>query len=282
MGDILKNFSLLLICVLIVAGSAFGGGRRNRTAAPVDNSLRKIMGRGTLVIGIDDKSPPMGFRNEANEIQGLVVDLAGEAARRMGLELVFLPIDISTVELELGAGIIDCIWNSSAWHWRNMLFSPPYLLEEQVVVVRDESPAVSFSDLADRYVGTQAPASSVEAHFTFGIRELIFYRDFHAALLDLEVGGIDAVIIGSVAANYHINRLNRPFRILNEVMEGQAMDGQEYRIAFRQGDKALAEKVWEILQEIAMDGTAAGIIAQWLGEGFSVFQPLIQSGIPSP
>lgn len=50
-----------------------------------DTSLAYIQDKGTLVLGLDDSiSPPMGYRDENNEIVGYDIDLATEVCKRSG------------------------------------------------------------------------------------------------------------------------------------------------------------------------------------------------------
>ena len=44
--------------------------------------------KDTLIIGIDDKFAPMGFRDEKNEIVGFDIDMAKAAAEKMGLNVI--------------------------------------------------------------------------------------------------------------------------------------------------------------------------------------------------
>ncbi|MDR3147019.1 MAG: transporter substrate-binding domain-containing protein, partial [Treponema sp.] len=67
--------------------------RQEGGTSAVDNSLNSILSKKKLVLGLDDSFPPMGYRNENNEIVGYDVDLAKEVARRLGVELVLQPID---------------------------------------------------------------------------------------------------------------------------------------------------------------------------------------------
>ena len=46
-----------------------------------------------ITIGLDDEYAPMGFKDEKNEIVGFDVDLAKEAAKRLGTEVEFKAID---------------------------------------------------------------------------------------------------------------------------------------------------------------------------------------------
>ena len=46
-----------------------------------------------IVIGLDDSFPPMGFRDDKAQLVGFDIDLAREAAKRLGAEVEFKPID---------------------------------------------------------------------------------------------------------------------------------------------------------------------------------------------
>ena len=267
-----RNFALV-VCALLAAGMVFAGGKSDGKTAGGDNSLQNIMNKKKLVLGLDDSFPPMGFRNDKNEIVGYDVDLAKEVTRRMGIELVLQPIDWNAKEQELNTGEIDCIWNGftiTDERKQNLLFTPPYLKNAQVIVVKTNSPINTLKDLAGKTAGTQAGSSSVDAldeapEFKASLKNVVEYKDFLTALMDLDVGGIDAVVIDLVVANDNINRSGKAFRILKETL-GE----EEFGIGFRKNDKALADKVWATLLEMAKDGTVAKIATQWLGADISI------------
>ena len=62
-------------------------------------------GGNELVVGIDDKFAPMGFRDESNEIVGFDIDYA-RTAEKMGKEVKFQPIDWKSKESELSAAAL--------------------------------------------------------------------------------------------------------------------------------------------------------------------------------
>lgn len=238
-----------------------------------DKSLQTILDRGVLVMGLDDSFPPMGFRNENNEIVGYDVDLAKEVASRMGVELRLQPIDWNAKEQELNTGKIDCIWNGftiTPARAEMISFTKPYLKNAQVVVVKDGSSYNSLADLAGRRVGLQAGSSAAEAlegatEFRASIRSVVEFRENLTALMDLEIGGVDAVIMDLMVANDNINRSGKPYRILSETLSPE-----DYGIGFRKKDLALTNKVQEILEEMAADGTLARITISWFGADISV------------
>ncbi|MDR0443298.1 MAG: amino acid ABC transporter substrate-binding protein [Treponema sp.] len=267
----MKKIAILVLCVL-AAGTVFARGIRDGNTGE-DNSLQVVLSAKKFVMGLDDSFPPMGFRNERNEIVGYDVDLAKEVAKRMGVELVLQPIDWAAKEQELNTRQIDCVWNGftiTEERKKNVLFTPPYLRNAQVIVVKSNSPVQKLADLAGKIAGTQAGSASIGAiddapAFKASLKDLIQYKDFLTALMDLDVGGIDAVVIDLVVANDNINRSGKPFRIL-----GETLGDEEFGVGFRFNDKALANKVWEILLDMAKDGTVARIATQWLGADISV------------
>jgi polar amino acid transport system substrate-binding protein len=269
----MKRFGLVALCVLMAAGTVFVSCSKQSAGEGTDNSLQKILDKQQLVLGLDDSFPPMGFRNEANEVVGYDVDLAKEVCARLGIALVPQPIDWNAKEQELNTGEIDCIWNGftiTEERKQNVLYTPPYLKNAQVIVVKGNSPITRLADLAGKSAGTQTGSSSVDAidgapEFKASLKSVIEYKDFLTALMDLDVGGIDAVVIDLVVANDNINRSGKDFRILEETL-GE----EEFGIGFRKGDKALADKVWETLLAMAADGTVAEISTRWLGADISI------------
>ena len=101
---------MVMILVGIVALTGCGGG----DAQDVDSDLTGwayIEDKGELVIGLDDTFAPMGFRDEAGELVGFDIDLAGAVAEELGVAVKFQPIDWDAKEMELSSKRIDCIWN---------------------------------------------------------------------------------------------------------------------------------------------------------------------------
>ena len=75
----MKKF-LLMFMLMILMLSGCGDNEAKQDTASM--KYRKI-----LVVGIDDEFAPMTFRDEHKNIVGLDIDLANEAAKRMGVEM---------------------------------------------------------------------------------------------------------------------------------------------------------------------------------------------------
>ncbi len=174
-----------------------------------DNSLASIIDKGTFILGLDDSFPPMGYRDEANNIVGFDIDLAAEVCARMGVELVLQPIDWDAKELELSAGKIDCIWNGMTItdeRVANMYFTKAYIANEQIVIVPNDSEIQTVADLAGKVVGLQKGSSSLEAlnknAVATEVKEIVEYPENVSAYMDLKAGRVEAFVVDSVAGKY--------------------------------------------------------------------------------
>jgi len=263
---------IVLVGLIVILGvNLFAAGSKEQSG--VDDSLEKVMKKGKFIMGLDDSFPPMGFRNEKGEIVGFDVDLAKEVAKRMGVELVLQPIDWNAKEQELNTGNIDCIWNGftiTPERKEAMNFTPPYVSNAQVVVVKENSPYTTLASLAGKSVGFQAGSSAGDAidnspEFKASVKSFVEFKENLTGLMDLEIGGIDALVVDLLVANDNIRRSGKPFRILEE-----SLAPESYGIGFRKNDKALADKVWEQLLSMKADGTLARIAIEWFGADITV------------
>jgi len=243
------------------------------TALAADTSLSAVKARGQLVLGLDDAFPPMGFRNDDNQIVGYDVDLAREVARRLGVKLVPQAIDWNAKEQELNTGKIDCIWNGftiTEERKQAMLFTAPYLRNAQVVVVKKGSGFGTLASLKGKKVGLQAGSSAADAlaaakDFKASLAEVVEFKDNLTALMDLEIKGVDAVVMDLIVANDNIKRSGKPYVIL-----GESLAPEVFGVGFRKGDVALRDAVQGALEAMAADGTLAALTRKWFGSDISV------------
>jgi polar amino acid transport system substrate-binding protein len=222
----------------------------------------------TLVIGIDDKFAPMGFRDEKNEIVGFDIDYAKAAAEQMGVTVEFQPIDWKTKESELSSGRIDLIWNGytiTDERKEKVLFTKPYLKNAQVVVTMSDSKLAKLADLEGRVVGLQSLSSAADAlndnPIKSKIKTVTEFTDNVLALNDLKSGRLDAVVIDEIVINYYMTKEKETFKVLDE-----SLAPEEYGIGVKKGNEELLEKLQKALDELNENGTAAKISKKWFGE----------------
>ena len=271
MKKTVKVFSVLFFTFVIALGSL--SCKKQNAASARDTSLDDLVSRGVFVLGLDDSFPPLGFRNADGEIVGYDIDLAKEVAKRLGVDFKAQPIDWGAKEMELNTGKIDCIWNGFTMTKEReeaLAFTKPYLKNAQVLVVRNDSGVTSLKDMAGKTIALQSGSSAQEAvdgnkEFSSSLKEQVLLKDNVTALNDLDIRGVDGVVMDSVVANYSIAATGKPFTVIDE-----ALSYESYGIAFRKGSAALRDKVQSILEDMQKDGTVTAVSEKWFGRDISV------------
>ncbi len=265
----------MLIVAALIAGIIIGKNFNTNENTNLDtnetkelNSLEKIIEKETFILGLDDSFPPMGFRNENNEIVGFDIDVAKEVCNRLGVELILQPISWTAKEEELNSYNIDCIWNGMSVNperQESMSLSNSYLNNNMAFVVKDSENITSLQTLEGKKVGVQSGSTAEEilrkAEIAGKLSEVVTYSENITAFLDLEIGQIDAVFMDDVVANYYIATNNKDYTVLNDFLQAE-----EYAIGFRKQDTELCEKVNDILAEMKADGTLGKIATDWFGK----------------
>lgn len=228
-----------------------------------------------IVVGLDDNFPPMGFKDENNEIVGFDIDLAKEATKRLGREVEFKAIDWSSKEAELKSGRVNVLWNGldiTDKRKENMLFSDPYMDNRQIIFVKKGATGITDEQsLAGKAVGTQS-ASTAEEYidgsdfFKTKVKEVKKYSDFVSAFMDLENGRIDAVIGDEIVGRYYMSK--HPDTI--DAVDVAVGPVSQFGIAFAKDNQKLRDDVQKVLDEMVKDGTVAKISEKWFGKDITL------------
>lgn len=231
-------------------------------AAPAPAAQTKI------VVGLDDNFPPMGFRDEKGTLVGFDIDLAREAAKRLGAEVEFKPIDWSAKEVELSGKRVDVLWNGltiTEPRKEKIAFTAPYLENRQIVVVTAASPIKTKAALAGKVVGVQEGSSAVEAiekdAAAKSLKSLKKFGDNVTALMDLSAGRLDALVVDEVVGRYYTAKKPGEYAVLDE-----HFGTEEYGVGVRKDDAALLGKLQQAMDAMKKDGSAARISTQWFGK----------------
>ena len=232
----------------------------------VDASFDKVKESGKLVLGLDATFKPMGYTDENDEIVGFDIDLAKEVCKRLDIELETYGVNWDTKEIDLDAGTIDCIWNGlsvSDERKKVMLMSEPYMENDMIFTVNEDSDIQTLDDLKGKKVAVQNGSTAQEILLASDLAADITITELGTnveALTNLEMNMCDAVFLDSVVANYEITSSGKAFRTLEE-----GLQSEQYAIGFRLGDQQLCDKITETLKEMKADGTIEEISTKWFG-----------------
>lgn len=260
----MKKISVLLCCiaaVLLSVCSCSDGRKAN-----------------TFIVGFDAEFPPYGYM-EKGVFKGFDLDLAREVAKRNKWTIVLKPINWDSKDMELNSGSIDCIWNGFTINGREKAYewSEPYVDNSQVVLVRKDSPVKKLTDLAGKVVAVQTDTPVMKALQTKGKQEklgrsfkrLVVTPSYNNAVMELEVGSVDAVAMDIGVARAKIAESKGKFIMLPETVITE-----KYGIGFRKGNTTLRDAVQKTLKEMVRDGTAAKISKKYFnGKDVLILKP---------
>ena len=258
----MKKLLCVLLSLMLLSVSVF--------ALAEDTSLSYITEKGEFILGLDDAFPPMGFRDDDDNIIGFDIDVASAVCEKLGVTLVCQPVDWDTKELELDRKAIDCIWNGftvTDARREVMDFSDSYLANQQVICVRADEDAAAIA------LGYQAGSSAEEllnaedGELAANFADAYGYDTYLMALMDLENGNVDAVLGDLTLLAYQISQPTNEGKF--KILDGCVAE-EEFAVGMRKGDTALVEAVNQALSELAADGTLAEISTKWFGSDITL------------
>ena len=258
-----------LACFGFAALAGCGGGQSSNQSSDKSNDSKT-----TLIVGFDSAYPPYGFVGDDGQYTGFDLDLAQEVANRNGWDYKAEPVDWDAKDALLGSGQINCIWNGFTIEGRedNYTFSEPYMLNEQVVVVKKNSGINSLSDLKGKTVMTQVDSAALDVlegdqkaladTFKGGKAQTI--GDYNNAFLQLNSGAVDAVACDLSIAQYQIAASPDSYVQLSD-----ALSTEHYGVCFDTGATEMADAVTKTLKEMYADGTVKTVCEKYAQYGLS-------------
>lgn len=224
-----------------------------------------------FIVGFDQSYPPYGFVGDDGEYTGFDLDLAQAVCEKNGWNLQLEAIDWDAKDALIESGAITCIWNGFTMEGRedDYTFSEPYMLNEQVIVVKKDSGITSLSDLAGKTVVTQADSAALDVlegdkkDVADTFKSLQTLPDYNNAFMQLESGMVDAVACDLSIAQYQIAAKPDAYQQLDP------LSSEHYAVGFKKGDDALAAKVTSTLKDMYNDGTVEKLIEKYADYGMS-------------
>jgi len=229
-----------------------------------DPSLANIQEKGILVVGVDAPFGVMEFYDESGNLVGFDIDLAKEIASAIGVDLEHknMPFDelFDAVKNEEVDVIISTV-TITPERQETMLFSIPYFDGGNVVVAGSEYRDMKLpEDLRDKKVGTLKGTTGEAFVLEYAgpslVTSYLTNEEMNKALLN---GEIDVTVIDYIAAV----DLVKKYPSLEII--GEPLSQAFYGVITRLGNKALMDKINEILRDMKISGQLDQIKNKYLG-----------------
>ena len=253
----MKKSITLILAVLMVAMSLTACGSKNKTVADLQKA-------GCLTIATSPDFPPFEELKSDGSVQGIEIDVMELICKELGVELKIEQMDFDSVlpgiqarKYDVGVSGISITEKRQ----KNVLFTDPYCLAAQAIVVTDGSDITCKADLDGKKVSVQTGTTAESFCLENGYDVSPFAANSDAELA-LVTGKVDAWIIDDLTAAEMVKAYNAEnddvLVILNE-----AMTTEPYAFAFFFGSEEIVEAVNGILKNLVADGTIASIFEKY-------------------
>ncbi len=247
----LKKIIALTLAILMVATCL-------TACAAKGPSLKDIQKAGKLTVATSPDFPP--FENlEGGEVVGIEVEIMELICEKLGVDLVLEKINFDAVLTGVQSGKYDCGMSGisvTPKREKNTLFTVPYCLAAQCIVVRADSSIAAKADLEGKKISVQTGTTAAEFCSGEGY-ELSQFEANQDAKLALTQGKVDAWVVDDLTAA-EMCKGDDSVKILSE-----SMTTEPYAFAFAFGSEDLVEEINKILTELINDGTIANLFEEF-------------------
>ncbi len=208
---------------------------------------------------------PFVYYNDDGRLEGIDVEIAQAACRKLGCTARFIPINWHEKKQLLKEKRIDCIWTVFTKDGRenDYQWTRPYLESRQMVLVAAHGPIKTLADLTDKLVATTHDSKAEnlllrdpgvvtpKAIYSLGFITEIFHS--------LESGYVDAAAGHESALQFFTRSAPQRWRFLKEPLATVNV-----AVAFSlNADPALSGALSAALQELNADGTINAILKKY-------------------
>ena len=250
-----KMIAIVLCLVLMLSLTACG---------TKGTPLKKLEKAGKLVIATSPDFPPFESLTGDGKVEGIEIEILEKICQELGVTLDIQQMDFDSVLPGVQAGKYDMgVSGISVTEKRqkNVLFTNPYCLAAQAIVVKEGSPITGKADLQGKTVSVQTgtTAESFCMENGYNVNAYAANNDAQSALLQ---GKVDAWVIDDLTAADMVKTYNAENDKKLVVLE-EPMTTEPYALAMAFGSEDTVKKVNEILDKLLSDGTVAGIFQKY-------------------
>lgn len=222
------------------------------------------LGGATLRVGSDTTSPPMEYVDtDSGKIVGFDVDLVNAACARINCTAEFITTGWDGIFAALQQGQFDLVASGvsiTPERQQVMDFSDPYLVNGQAILVQVANQGLTVDDFKAGHHKLAAQANTTDAATAeeiVGKDNLQAYDTFNAAILALQNGDVDGVVInGANAPAYEAQFAGQLVASIRD------LKSDPLGLVFQKGD-ARRDAFNAALAELKADGTIDELIAKY-------------------
>ena len=253
----MKKIISLILVLIIAALALVSCGEKGKTLAEIKEA-------GKLVIATSPDFPPFESLSGDGKVEGIEIEVMNLICEELGVELVIEQMDFESVLPGIKAGKYDVGVSGitvNEKRKKNALFTDPYCLAAQAIVVCADSNITCKKDLDGKKVSVQTgtTAESFCLENGYDVNGFSANNDAESALVS---GKVDAWVIDDLTAADMVKAYNAE-NGEKLVILPEAMTTEPYAFAFSFGSEDAVEEINKILAGLIEDGTIASVFEKY-------------------
>ncbi|MDD3023530.1 MAG: basic amino acid ABC transporter substrate-binding protein [Syntrophomonadaceae bacterium] len=261
----------MLIMGLMVSAVGCGGQAKEEPQTPADKQTQEqaqTEKKPVLLVGSETTYPPFEMANEKGEYVGFDMDLIKAIAAAEGYDVKVSTLGFDALIPALKADKVDCVISAMSIRpdrLESVDFSDPYFNAGLIVAVQKNTEGInSREDLKGKKlaaeVATTGLAASQEIKAKDPKTEIKIFDAVGEAFMELEKGGVDAVINDMPVTDYYIKTTGKDkVKMVGEVFSAT----DKYGIAVQKGDTKTLEIINSGLKKLKDSGDYDKIYKTW-------------------
>lgn len=259
-----KTSMFLASALTIITLAACG----NNNDGDESSSWDEIEERGVLNVATSGTLYPASFHDEDEGLTGFEVELAREAADRLGLEVEFTEMGFDGMLTSINSGQVDLAVNDidiNEDREESFLFTDPYKFSYGAMIVRpdDYSGIETLEDLDGKKHGGAATTIYMQIAESYGAEGVTYENVTNDTYLrDIENGRLDVVMNDYYLQSLAIEALPEIDVVIHPDLfyhpNNQAM-------IMKEDSHELQENLNRVIQEMMEDGTVTALSEQFFG-----------------
>lgn len=251
-----KKLALILALILIMS-LLTACGKKGTT-------LQSVQKAGKLVIATSPDFPPFESLSGSGAVEGIEIEILELICKELGVQLQIEQVDFDSVLPGVQAGKFNMgVSGISVTEKRqkNVLFTKPYCLAAQAIVVTEGSPITGKADLEGKAVSVQTGTTAESFCMDNGYNVSSFSANSDAQTA-VVTGKVDAWVIDDLTAAEMVKVYNAQGGDQLVILP-EAMTTEPYAFAFAFGSEKLVAEIDSIVQKLVADGTVQSIFEKY-------------------
>ena len=259
----MKKIVALILAALMLAACFAGCGAAGE--AENTNKLEAVKAAGKLTMATSPDFPPFESLDPDGNVFGIEVEIMELICKELGVELEIKQMSFDSVLPGIQAGKYDVGVSGisvTPAREKNVLFTSPYCLAAQAIVVLEGSEITGKADLEGKKISLQSGTTAETFCMENGYDISAFAANSDAQLA-LVNGKVAAWVIDDLTAKEMVDAYNADEPETKLVILDEAMTTEPYAFAFQKGSDELVTEINTILEKLVADGTVKGIFEKY-------------------